>query len=101
MNQRTRRSFLKIAGGATLALPFLPSIEKASAGGDFPTRVCFFFVPEGMQPDYWWPEARSETDFDLAASLMPLAGVLDKVAIVKGSTTAPRSRTRAATTRSG
>jgi hypothetical protein len=85
MNQRSsRRSFLKLAGGATLALPFLPSIEKASAGGEFPTRVCFFFVPEGMQPDYWWPTARSETDFDLAASLMPLSGALDKVTILKG-----------------
>ena len=52
----TRRNFLKGAGGLTVALPFLPSLTRAKAGGgDAPRRLILLFQPQGMIMEEWHP----------------------------------------------
>jgi uncharacterized protein DUF1552 len=51
----SRRRMLLGAGGAALALPFLPSIMEARAAGGAPKRFLFVFTSNGQQPDNWYP----------------------------------------------
>jgi hypothetical protein len=82
--QLSRRTFLRGAGGVSLALPIMASTHPAAANGLFPKRVVFFFVPEGCERTFWWPSAvRSPTDYDLETSLKPLTPFKGDLTIVR------------------
>jgi len=81
----SRRSFLR-AAGVTLALPFLPSAlprQLWAAGNDKPRRLLFWFVPNGMQMN-WWTPSSSGSGYDLPEILEPLAPIQDKVSVLTG-----------------
>ncbi|MEM9646736.1 MAG: hypothetical protein AAF989_17220, partial [Planctomycetota bacterium] len=48
MNATSRRTFLRGAGGAALALPWLDSLASARAGKSIPQRMVHFYVPIGV-----------------------------------------------------
>ncbi|MFN7926143.1 MAG: DUF1552 domain-containing protein [Bryobacteraceae bacterium] len=55
----SRRTMLRGAG-ATMALPWLETMQAAPAKGperltEPPLRVAFLFMPNGVRPDYWTP----------------------------------------------
>lgn len=53
-----RRRFLKGAGGAVLALPFLPSLvtrAEAAQGIKYPRRFIAIFSANGQHDSYWYP----------------------------------------------
>lgn len=84
----TRRTFLRGAAGAALALPLL-QLEKTGLAQTtgFPKRVVFFFMPEGVQTDYWWPElAESETNFAFgpSSSMQPLEDIKSVLSVIRG-----------------
>jgi len=81
----SRRMFLRGAA-ASLALPFLPSALPRSAwanGGQSPVRLVFFYVPNGIQMEWWTPEAEG-AGYDLPSILEPLAPIQDKVLVLSG-----------------
>ena len=70
-----RRGFLRGAFGATLTLPFLPSLARVShaAGYEAPKRFVFMFSSCGMWPDIWWPsDPPSWTQLDTHVRQAPL-----------------------------
>ncbi|MCB9684766.1 MAG: DUF1552 domain-containing protein [Alphaproteobacteria bacterium] len=77
----SRRSVLRGAAGAMLALPFLPSLARADDRP--PTRLVFFYVPNGIQKDWWTPD-REGPDYDLKAITAPLQPVRDQVTLFGG-----------------
>lgn len=100
MSKVARRAFLIGAGGATLALPFLPSFSESSGYGVLsriatghahadataPKRIVFWFGPWGATPDAWSP--RNVTDdgrsYDLGYVMEPLAEHRDRMTILEG-----------------
>jgi len=81
----SRRRFLR-AAGVSLALPFLPSAlprELWAAGNENPRRMLFWFVPNGMQMD-WWTPSSSGLGYDLPEMLEPLAPIQHKVSVLSG-----------------
>ncbi|MFT4623738.1 MAG: hypothetical protein ACI8PZ_002394 [Myxococcota bacterium] len=84
----TRRGLLRGALGG-LALPFLHSALPRSAwartpsGADCPRRLVYWYVPNGMQMDWWTPTAEG-AGYDLPAVLEPLAGVQPDVSVLTG-----------------
>ncbi len=80
-----RRRFLK-GMGVTLALPFLPSLVSRRAlasGTDLPRRFLVFYVPNGIQMDWWTPD-REGAQFDLKDILLPLAPLHDRISVITG-----------------
>jgi hypothetical protein len=73
-----RRTFLKGAG-ATLALPFLEAAQPKSATLK-PTRMAFFYVPNGMAQKAWHPEQTGK-NFALSPSLQPLEKIRQKITL--------------------
>jgi len=73
----SRRTLLRGAG-ASLALPWLPSLARASDGGERlsepPQRMMFMFMPNGVRPDHWVPAGDGE-DYEIPAHLKPLAAL--------------------------
>jgi hypothetical protein len=89
-----RRALL---GGAavTVALPFLPSLEKptsgvrlAKAAATAPKRFLVYYIPNGVYAQAWTPTATG-TDYPLSETLMPLAPVKDDVLLLTGLTNRP------------
>ncbi|MBX7102353.1 MAG: DUF1552 domain-containing protein [Myxococcaceae bacterium] len=94
-NHLSRRSLLRGAGGALLALPFLESLgcvpgsepqAAASLGqglGGFPKRLIVFFTPDGPAPvpGLWAPTMSGST------MNLPAGGVLEPLAAHKQSLT--------------
>ncbi len=78
----TRRAFIKGAG-ATLALPILPALNAQAQAGVYPKRLVMFYVPEGIEPKYWWP-TQTGTGFQLHDSLAPLVNYHNDLTIIKG-----------------
>jgi len=81
----SRRSFLR-AAGVTLALPLMPSALPRELWATTPTaprRLLFWFVPNGMQMDWWTPSA-SGLGYDLPEMLEPLAPIQHKVSVLTG-----------------
>lgn len=86
-----RRSFLRGAGGALVALPPLAAMlrpgQSVAQASEVPTRAVFFFTPNGTILPRWRPTG-SERDFTLSEILQPLAAhraqlnVLDGVAMM-------------------
>lgn len=90
----SRRTVLR-GLGAAVALPFLdamaPSVLRAgvagaastTATGAAPVRMAMFFLPNGMNMDQFLP-AEAGTDWELPATLEPLAPVKSDVSVLSG-----------------
>jgi len=82
----TRRKFLRGLGTA-MSLPFLESLVPtrafAATAPQPPLRLAFFFVPNGVHMPDWTPTAEGR-DFELPATLAPLAPVRDKLLVLSG-----------------
>ena len=79
-----RRTFLRGAGGAALALPLLDAMVPAlSAAAKSPVRLGIVYVPFGMWPmDKWTP--KTEGKLELTPTLEALAPFKDQVVVVTG-----------------
>lgn len=82
-----RRTLLK-GLGVTMSLPILEAMLPAHAGlaeaamaSTARTRMGFIFVPNGVVMDAWQP-VKEGADFDLPASLEPLAKVKSKINVM-------------------
>lgn len=84
----SRRTMLK-GVGAAIGLPaleaMLPRTTLAAAETSWPKRIAFFFIPNGVEMDDWRPSKVGE-DFDLPATLAPLANVRDRMNVLSGLT---------------
>ncbi|MFP2959337.1 DUF1552 domain-containing protein [Myxococcus sp. 1LA] len=84
----SRRSLLRGAAGAALALPWLeamaPSMARAQASGAKPPlRFVGMFHSAGVVPDQWFPTAEG-ANYALTPTLAPLAPVKDDVLVLSG-----------------
>lgn len=67
-----RRTFLRGAAGALVALPLLAP-RQARAADEWPRRLVVFFHPNGTLPEAWYPaEGSGERDFTLGRIHTPL-----------------------------
>lgn len=81
----SRRAFLGGAG-AMITLPWLPSLNRvALANEDAPTRLLYWYVPNGMHMPDWTPTIEG-TGYDLPAILAPLEGIQQHVSVLTGLT---------------
>ena len=91
-SQYTRRAVLR-ALGAAVALPYLETTQAVIAGkalganptSEMPTRMAFFFVPNGVNLNEWTP-VREGYGYDLPSILEPLHRVQDDVNVMSGLT---------------
>ena len=75
-----RRTFLR-GTGAALALPFLNVMQAQGAKAKAaPTRVAFFYVPNGVAQKAWHP-AETGHNFALSPTLQPLAPLHKKISL--------------------
>lgn len=82
--QISRRRMLK-GMGACIALPFLeamamPGLTSVTPGRS-PLRTAFFFLPNGVHPNYWTPE-RTGRDFSLTRQLLPLKSLREEILVL-------------------
>lgn len=85
MKQLSRRHLLRGAGVA-MSLPLLEAMLPARAkaeGRAFPTRLAFFYIPNGVRLSSWVPP-RTGPDYELSPSLQALAPVRDQVLVLSG-----------------
>jgi hypothetical protein len=81
----SRRRFLRGAAGATLALPFLPSMTAQAGPATFPTRVVFVYAPQ-QESERFLP-AGSGSSFTLDGTYLdPLAPYQDRLTIMHNMT---------------
>ncbi|QDU62470.1 hypothetical protein Pan216_33370 [Planctomycetes bacterium Pan216] len=83
----SRRNVLKGLGTA-IALPWLESVAPRAAlaaAPTPPTRLAFFFVPNGVNQETWTPK-REGFRYDLTPALEPLARLQDHVSVLTGLT---------------
>jgi Protein of unknown function (DUF1552) len=75
-----RRTFLKGAGSAAIALPFLDAMTPAlsASSAETPVRMAFFYVPNGLIMDAWNPTYEGKFQ-DLPRSLKPLEPFKDDI----------------------
>jgi Protein of unknown function (DUF1552) len=75
-----RRTFLKGAGSAAIALPFLDAMTPAlsASSAETPVRMAFFYVPNGLIMDAWNPNYEGKFQ-DLPRSLKPLEPFKDDI----------------------
>jgi hypothetical protein len=92
----SRRRFLR-GVGACVALPAMPSLlsraalsgeANASAGAaataaGAPQRMVFITIPNGVNQKNWWPTG-SDKEFELGATMKPLAGVKEHIQVIGG-----------------
>ncbi len=87
----SRRTVLRGAA-VSMALPFLPSAltrsVRAAGGPESPRRLLFYYVPNGIQMDWWTPTTEGP-GYDLPEILEPLAPIQDKVNVLSGLGNAP------------
>jgi len=104
-NPLSRRSFLRGAGGAMLALPWLEQFSSASAAIKPPQRMAIYYVPIGVVRRGFFPGEGNAAipkftsnqkeiakkdlpvgvhDFDFTPTLKPLERVRDKVSLITG-----------------
>src|SRR3954463_1814049 len=98
MSQLSRRTMLRGLGVA-VGLPFLDAmapgtvLNAAQAAGATatgaaavaPTRMAFFFIPNGVNIPYWTP-TKEGFDFDLTPTLAPLKAVKNDCMVLSGLT---------------
>ena len=81
-----RRTFLR-GLGVSLALPFLecmlPAARAAAPIGGAVRRMVFFYMPTGMDMEYWTPKATG-ADFDLPMILQPLQPYKANFSVLSG-----------------
>lgn len=81
-----RRTFLR-GLGAAVALPALeamtPVASAASTGSRAPSRLAFFYVPNGVHMPDWTPQAVGG-DFKFPTTLEPLAKLRQHVSVLSG-----------------
>lgn len=85
MSVQSRRAFLRRLGISSAALPFvlnLPSLSFANQQRR-KQRLIVMFSPNGVVPTTFWPDSEGR-DFELKASLEPLAPFKDKTLILRG-----------------
>ena len=85
----TRRAFLGGAG-AVVALPWLESLTRSTSGFaraadplSPPTRLLFYYVPNGMHMPAWTPSMVG-SGYELPPILSPLSGVASEVSVISG-----------------
>ncbi len=88
MARMNRRTLLRGAGGAALALPWLeamglPGARVAHAAGAFPKRLIVFFTPNGTIRGNWTPTG-TETSFTLPRILEPLKPHQQDLVVIDG-----------------
>jgi hypothetical protein len=83
-----RRTLLRAASGAALALPFLPSLLSRQARAEVtavPRRFVTMYTPNGVIHEGWWPTAvTSESTFELSQSHAPLSSYKERLLILSG-----------------
>src|SRR6185436_19243671 len=101
MTPISRRSMLR-GWGVAVGLPFLDAMAPGTvlnaaqaagtAGGAAtgaaavaPTRMAFFFIPNGVNIPYWTP-TKEGFDFDLTPTLSPLKAVKNDCMVLSGLT---------------
>src|SRR5712691_8274343 len=86
-----RRTFLR-GMGVTLALPFLdamvPTLSATANTVRSPTRLGFFYVPNGIMDTNWFPKGEG-TNFELSPTLASLAPYRDQLIVLKGLSNHP------------
>jgi Protein of unknown function (DUF1552) len=83
MKKLNRRHFLRGAGGAALALPFLGAMSETASAAPFPKRFIAFFTGLGQVKSAWSPTG-TETDFTLSPVLTPLTKHQSKLLVMEG-----------------
>ncbi|MEN9578449.1 MAG: hypothetical protein RJA70_1458 [Pseudomonadota bacterium] len=79
-----RRTVLKGAVGASLALPWLEVYQStASAQVAVPLRLVVIIHPNGVRPEEWFPDTVGR-DYDIKFSLEPLAPFKDRMIVFSG-----------------
>jgi hypothetical protein len=78
-----RRSFLKGAAGAAVALPFLESAQKAQAA-DMPLRLVIYVSGQGTLPSLWTPATTADNSLQLSEMLQPLKSHQSKMTVISG-----------------
>jgi hypothetical protein len=81
----SRRTLLRGAG-VSLGLPWLeamlPSSARAQSGApQNPVRIAILYMPNGVNTAHWYPEGVGR-DFQLSATLEPLAGLNDQILVL-------------------
>lgn len=79
----SRRTFLR-GTGVSMALPLLDIMAasaRAAALPKPPTRVAFFYIPNGVVQQYWQPTEAGH-NFTLSPTLEPLAPVREKISML-------------------
>jgi Protein of unknown function (DUF1552) len=87
MKRLSRRTFLRGAGGAVIALPFLDAMSGSASAVDFPKRLVVFFTGLGTVKKAWKPTRTPNVAadaFTLGEILAPLAPYQDKLLILDG-----------------
>jgi hypothetical protein len=84
MKPMSRRTILRGAAGAAIALPWLEAMTPRRArAGTAPKRFIVMFSADGTLPTEWTPTG-SETSFTLSPILAPLAQYQSDLVIVQG-----------------
>ncbi|MDB4969454.1 MAG: hypothetical protein JWN44_5143 [Myxococcales bacterium] len=85
MTRISRRTFLKGAAGAAVALPLLDIMSRrgGAATPAFPKRFLVWFQPDGSIHENWAPTG-SGTNFTLSRILAPLAAYQSSLVVVDG-----------------
>jgi len=86
MSRLTRRTFLRRAGGAALALPLLQLPRGVLAQGrqTHPKRLIVFYQPNGSKKELWSPQGGTETDWTPGPLLQPLTPFRDRMVLFDG-----------------
>jgi len=87
----SRRTLLR-GVGVSLSLPWLEAMGPSGAWGNAregaasaPNRMAFLYVPNGKNMTQWTP-SKEGVDYELPATLQPLASVKDKLLVLSGLT---------------
>lgn len=84
MSRITRRTFLRRAGGAALALPLLQLPRRAFGQQNHPTRLVIFYQPNGTKKELWSPQGGTETEWEPGPLIAPLARHRRKLVLLDG-----------------
>ncbi|MCB9539726.1 MAG: DUF1552 domain-containing protein [Myxococcales bacterium] len=80
-----RRTFLRRAGGAALALPLLQLPRGARAAETPPTRLLLFFTPNGTKKELWSPgEGATEDNWTPGRLLTPVMNHKQRLVVLDG-----------------
>ena len=78
-----RRTLLRGAGGACLALPFLDAMAIGATADGRPMRMACIGLNFGLVPDHFFPQ-RTGPDYVLTERLRPLEGIREDFTVFSG-----------------